>query len=418
MSSFSDPPTITHTPTSDTRRWAVLVVVSLGFVMMTVNWFNIAPAFGQIGAEFHVEIPQVALLISAFVAGYGVFHIPAGFLATRLGLRATLVAGMAVEGIAAALSGLADDHTQLMILRTVCGVGASIYAGIGIAAVSVWFSGRMHAFALGIGSATFALGAALGLYTWADVIAMLGWRQALVVSGALCVVVGLVVGVVYRVPPGTDTLTGVRVTREAVRQTLGNRLLWVYGLAFLGGYGAYFTAAQLIRGYGTDERHFASVGAASLLIGLAGIPGSVIAGWVSDRVGRRRLLILVMLALEAVGLLLIPVAGEGWFWVPAFVVGFAFNGCFAVWQTVPGEDWSVNPENIGTAIGLMLTITAVGGFVIPWLFGLIVPVGGYTTAWLFLGVACLVFALIGLAGREPDPRTPDTVPAPSLRVSG
>ncbi|MEV7908061.1 MFS transporter, partial [Streptomyces anulatus] len=281
MSSFSYPPA-TRPPASDIRRWAMLVVVSLGFVMMTLNWFDLASAFGQISAEFHMEIPQVALLISAFVAGYGVFHIPAGFLATRFGLRATLVTGLALEGVTAAMSGLAGDYAQLMILRILCGVGASVYAGIGIAAVSVWFSGRMHAFALGIVSATFSLGAALGLYTWADVIAGFGWRQALVLGGALCVVGGLVVGAVYRVPPGPGNLTGMRVTRESVRQTLGNRLLWVYGVAFVGGYGAYFAASQLVGGYGADERHFASAGTASLLIGLAGIPGSIVMGWVSD----------------------------------------------------------------------------------------------------------------------------------------
>ncbi|MEV8635359.1 MFS transporter [Streptosporangium sp. NPDC051023] len=417
MSSFSDSPTL-RPPTSGIRRWAMLTVVSLGFVVMTLNWFDPAPAFGQMSAEFHIEIPQIALLISVFVAGYGIFHIPAGFLATRIGLRATLVAGLVLEGVTAALSGLAGDYTQLVILRVLCGVGASLYAGIGIAALSVWFSGRMHAFALGIASATFSLGAALGLYTWADVTAGLGWRRALVVGGALCVVMGLVMGLVYRVPSGMGRLTGVRVTREAVRQTLGNRLLWVYGVAFVGGYGAYFAASQLVGGYGADERHFASAGTAALMIGLAGIPGSIVMGWLSDRVGMRRPLILGLLTLEGVGLLLIPVAGESWFWLPAFLVGFAFNGCFAVWQTIPGEDRSVSPENIGTAVGLMLTIVAAGGFVLPWAFGLIVPPGGYTTAWIFLGVACLAFALVGLWGREPSPRAPDALPEASLRASG
>lgn len=146
------------------------------------------------------------------------------------------------------------------------------------------------------------------------------------------------------------------------------------------------------------------------MIGLAGIPGSVVAGWLSDRFGRRRPVVVAMTALQAVGLLLVPVAGAGWFWVPAFIVGFAFNGSFAVWQTVPGEDRSVSPENIGTAVGLMLSITAVGGFVLPWVFGLIVPGGGYTVAWVFLGVATMVFALVGLAGREPGTRAVESVP--------
>ncbi|WP_329244992.1 MFS transporter [Actinoallomurus sp. NBC_01490] len=401
-----------RSPESDARRWAVLTVVSLGFVLMTLNWFDIAPTFGAVSDEFHMKIPQVALLISAFVAGYGICHIPAGFLSTRLGLRATLVIGLVVEGVAAVLSGMAGNYGLLLVLRIVCGVGASVYAGIGIAAVSVWFTGRRHAFALGVVSATFSLGAALGLYVWAEVVGALGWRHALVLSGALCALAGVVVGVVFRVPPGAGNLAGVSLSRKAVKETLGNPLLWVYGVAFLGGYGAYFAASQLLQTYGEDGRGFGSgvAGAAALVIGLAGIPGSVVAGWLSDRFGRRRPVVVAMTALQAVGLLLVPVAGAGWFWVPAFIVGFAFNGSFAVWQTVPGEDRSVSPENIGTAVGLMLSITAVGGFVLPWVFGLIVPGGGYTVAWVFLGVATMVFALVGLAGREPGTRAVESVP--------
>ncbi|SEG91962.1 Predicted arabinose efflux permease, MFS family [Thermomonospora echinospora] len=393
-------------PPSDARRWAVLTVVAIGFVLMTLNWFNIAPAFGPVSEEFHMEIAEVALLISAFVAGYGIFHIPAGFLATRLGLRATLVTGLVLEGAAAALSGAAGGYGPLLALRIVCGIGASIYAGIGIAAVSVWFTGRRHAFALGVVSATFSLGAALGLYVWADVVEALGWREALVLSGTLCVLAGVAVGVVFRVPPGGESLAGVSLTRQAIRETLGNRLLWVYGVAFLGGYGAYFAASQLLETYGEEGRGFGAgtAGLAALVIGLAGIPGSVVAGWLSDRFGRRRPVIVAMTVLQAAGLLLVPVAGEAWFWVPAFVIGFAFNGSFAVWQTVPGEDRSVSPENIGTAVGLMLTITAVGGFVLPWAFGLIVPAAGYGAAWVFLGAATLLFALAGGAAREPEQR--------------
>lgn len=393
-------------PASQPRRWAVLTVVSLGFVLMTLNWFNIAPAFGPVSGEFHVGISRVALLISAFVAGYGICHIPAGLLCTRLGLRRTLVLGLMVEGVTAALSGLAGDYGQLMVLRIICGVGASTYAGIGIAAVSVWFAGRAHGFALGVVSATFSVGAALGLYVWSDVVGAFGWRDALILGGLLCVLGGLAVGLVYRVPPGSGNLAGVSLSRKVVRETLRNPVLWGYGLTFLGGYGAYFAASQLIGTYGGQGRHFSggAIGFASLVIGLAGIPGSITAGWLSDRLGRRRPVILAMVVLQAIGLLLIPLAGADWFWLPAFIVGFAFNGCFAVWSTVPAEDQSVSPQNIATAVGLMLSLAAVGGFALPWLFGLIVPVRGYDKAWVFLGVVTLAFALIGLAGREPRAR--------------
>jgi hypothetical protein len=41
-------------------------------------------------------------------------------------------------------------------------------------------------------------------------------------------------------------------------------------------------------------------------------------------------------------------------------LGFGFNGCFTVRQTVAGEDPRIDIEHIGTAIGLVLTIARGG----------------------------------------------------------
>jgi len=179
-------------------------------------------------------------------------------------------------------------------------------------------------------------------------------------------------------------------------------MLWRYGLAFFGGYGAYFTAAQLLRVY-ADSLHLSSVAItwAVVLIGLSGIPGSTFAGWLSDRAGSRRPYVIGFLLVQAVGLLLIPVSG-GFLWLPALVIGFGFNGCFAVFQSVAGEDPNVSVEHIGTAVGLMLTISAFGGFAIPWAFGRLVVAAGYTPAWIFLAIVCCVFAFAAPARRTVD----------------
>src|SRR5215469_13051645 len=57
-------------------RWWMLLILSLGFVELTLNWLDISAAFPALSQQFHLQIPQVAVLISLFVAGYGLFHIP------------------------------------------------------------------------------------------------------------------------------------------------------------------------------------------------------------------------------------------------------------------------------------------------------------------------------------------------------
>src|SRR5262249_42617183 len=121
--------------------------------------------------------------------------------------------------------------------------------------------------------------------------------------------------------------------------------------------------------------------------------GSTLAGWLSDRAGSRRPYVIGCLVLQAIGLALIPVC-SGLLWLPALVIGFGFNGCFAVFQSTAGENPDVSVEHIGTAVGLMLTISAVGGFAVPWAFGVLVVSAGYPVAWSFLAVVCGMFALL------------------------
>jgi MFS transporter, ACS family, D-galactonate transporter len=81
--------------------WLKLAVLALGFAAMALNWFDMPAAFSGIHKSLHASTPELALLVSAFVIGYGVMHIPAGFLAARFGLRATLTPVWSSRGCSA-----------------------------------------------------------------------------------------------------------------------------------------------------------------------------------------------------------------------------------------------------------------------------------------------------------------------------
>ena len=393
-------------------RWTMLAVVSLGFFSLTLNWFDVAAAFTLIAPDLQVGIPQLALLISLFLIGYGVAHIPGGILATRVGMKRTLVAGVLVEGLAAIASGLATSYPALAAFRVLAGVGGSIFIAVAFGAVTVWFEGRELVLALGIsGGTAFSVGVAVGLYVWTFVQAALGWHLALVLGGAIGVVIAGVTAAVFRTPPGATTLAGVAVTRAGLREGLGHRDLWIYGVALLGGYGAYFTTAQLLSEYAVADRGFSPTAAGLLgaLIGLAGIPGSVLGGMWADRSRNTRAFVTGPLLLIAVLLVLIPFVPAALLWVLGIGIGFFLIFGFAAWSSVPGRVAGIAHEYVGTAIGLMLTLTAIGGFVVPIVFGELVPAVGFTGGWVFLGVVTAVFAAVALAGRARAVDTPPVV---------
>jgi ACS family D-galactonate transporter-like MFS transporter len=379
-------------------RWVMLAVIALGFIAMTFNWFVLPTTFAGISSAYGAELPQLALLISGFVIGYGAMHIPAGFIAARYGIRLALVGGLALEGIFTTLAGVVDSYPMLLGLRVLAGLAASVYAGIGIAAVSVWFRDHEHGVALGVVSASFSAGVAAGLYLWVPVERSVGWNKALILAGLVSVGCAILVLLVYRIPRGIPELLGARLSRRSILAVLRSRKLWRHSMAFFGGYGAYFVASQLIGVYAAEDRGFSIsvVALAGLLVGVAGIPGSILAGVVADRFLGVRATFLVFLVIQGVGILSLPAVGASTLWLSATLIGFGFNGCFAVWQTAPGNDPDVPPELIATAVGLLLTVTAVGGFVLPWMFGEIAASAGYTPAWVVTGTLTLLFGLFML----------------------
>jgi ACS family D-galactonate transporter-like MFS transporter len=389
--------TSAHVAGQGAVRWGMLAVISAGIVALTLNWFDVATAFPLIGAQFKVGLGPLSYLISLYIVGYGLAHIPGGMLATAIGMKKTLVLGLLVQGLAGLMSGLSDSYAELAFFRVVSGIGGSVFIAVGTAAVVVWFRQQDVTLALGItGGAVFSAGAACALYAWLYVQRATSWHTSLILAGAFELVVMLVTMATFRVPDGELSLGGARFDRAALGATLANRDLWLYGLALLGGYGAYFTTSQLFSEYVTLERHLLSA-----LIALAGIPGSVLGGYCADRSGNLRMFVVGPLFVVAALLVLIPVVPARALWALGIGIGFFLIFGFAAWLAVPARVCNIEHRYIGTATGLMLTLAAVGGFFVPIVFGHLVAHTGFDVGWVFLAIVSFAFALLGLAGRNP-----------------
>ncbi len=385
-------------------RWGMLAVISLGIFALTLNWFDVATAFPLIGEEFHVGLGSLSFLISLYIVGYGLSHIPGGMLATKIGMKRTLVLGLMVQGLAGVMSGLSYNYTELASFRVVSGIGGSVFIAMGTAAVFVWFRERDVTLALGItGGAAFSAGAAFALYVWVYVQQATSWHTSLVLGGVVELLVMVVTLAAFHVPDGNPLLGGVKFDRTALQASLGSRDLWIYGIALLGGYGAYFTTSQLFSEYVTIDRHFAPTtgGLLSALILLAGIPGSLLGGYCADRSENLRMFVFVPLIVVSALLIVIPVVPNEGLWALGIAIGFFLIFGFAAWLAVPARVSRVEHQFIGTATGLMLALAAIGGFFIPIIFGHLVPHTSFDTGWVFLAIVSFAFALVGLAGRNP-----------------
>jgi predicted MFS family arabinose efflux permease len=391
-------------PDEGLRRWSMLAVVSLGIVALTLNWFDVATAFPLVGKEFHVGLGSLSFLISLYIVGYGLSHVPGGMLATRIGMKRVLVLGLLVQGLAGVMSGLSYNYTELALFRVVSGVGGSVFVAMGTAAMFVWFDEKDLTLALGItGGAAFSAGAGFALYVWVYVQDATSWHTSLVLAGIFELLVMVLTAVTFHVPDGYPLLGGAKFDRAAIRASLASHDLWIYGIALLGGYGAYFTTSQLFSEYVTSVRHFApsTGGLLSALILLAGIPGSLLGGFFADRSKNLKMYVFVPLIVVSLLLVLIPVVPNQTLWALGIAIGFFLIFGFAAWLAVPARVSHIEHQFIGTAAGLMLALAAIGGFFIPIIFGHLVSHTSFNTGWFFLAIVSFAFSLVCLAGHNP-----------------
>ncbi len=387
------------------NRWLALTIIFLSFLPFTLNWFAIIPMFPALIGDMGLSPLQIGGVVSAFVAGYGIAHVPGGMLAERVGLRAAILLGIAIEAIGVVLTAAAHGYGALLVGRLVCGIGGSIYIGSAVGLTTAWFRDRELATANGlITGVAFSVGAAIGLFGWGLLAAAIGWRLAILAGAAAALASLLLLAVAYPHPPvGDRPEAAPGHSMASLRRVVGSERLWIMSLAFFGGYGSYFTAVAMIPGYAVERLHVDA--ATGHLLGaillLSGIVGSLLGGWLSDRVLGLLPTFLLACTMEALALLAVPHVGIGGLELAAGLVGASTILGFVSWIGLPGlMRTSLRVSDIPTAVGLMLTVVAIGGVVLPPAYAALVGRFGAAAGWNGLAAASIACAVIAIASRR------------------
>jgi MFS family permease len=138
----------------------------------------------------------------------------------------------------------------------------------------------------------------------------------------------------------------------------------------------------------------AFIAVAILAVGNAG--GRIIAGLISDKIGRRLTLIIMLLFQAALMLIAIPIVGAQKA-SPILVVliatfmGFCYGTNLSLFPSLTKDNWGL--KNFGINYGLVFTAWGVGGFVMGRLSQmLIAKTGSYTSSFLVAAVLLVIGA--------------------------
>lgn len=315
-----------------------------------------------------------------------------GLLGDRFGVKRTLGTLCLLAGVAGALRGLSGSFISLATTMFLFGaLNASIPINVHKVA-SIWFPGRRLGLANGILSLGMGLGLTAGAMISATILSPLlgGWRNVLFLYGAISIGIS-VLWLLTRSEPGQVESPSSHADRVPFRQALSRvariRGVWFLGIIVLGrmastsGMTGYLPLYLRKIGW-TAARADGALAASNAVSMIAAIPIALL----SDKLGSRKVVLLAATLITAIGVGLLSVVNGAMVWVSVIIANIARDGFMAVIITMITETKGIGAAYAGTALGLVMTLSRVGGIISP-------PIGN-SLADIDLGLPFIFWAVL------------------------
>ena len=384
-----------------------LLSLNFGILFFDRNALNFLMPFVQ--PELGLTNTQVGLTASALSFSWALSAVVVGAAADRSGKRKMfLIAATLAFSVCSFLSGLAQSFLMLFAARLLMGAVEGGVMPVSHTMISVAVAPERRGLAMGIaqnfGSNLFGSFIAPVVLVWFAT--HLNWHSAFYIAG----IPGIVSAVLlwfFIDEPKKDTVpakerpnllehfSGILGSRNMILCALISILLVSYLVVCWAFMPLFLTK---VRGFDPTTM--------SWLMGTLGISatiGSFVVAGISDRIGRKP----VMIATAFLGVMLplgaIYYTGSVWVLAAIFFFGWALTGIFPLFMaTVPSE--SVGHERLATAIALIVGLGEVlGGVFSPTIAGKAADMAGLSAPlWIMLGL-CIGAGLLAMGLRETAP---------------
>lgn len=381
--------------------WLILGVILLASMAASINQFKVPPVLPLLMKAFSQTAGEAGLLMSAFAITGLILALPAGFIFQRLGFR---VAGLLalLFLVLGSLTGALTRSGEIMLAgRFVEGAGMCFLSVVAPAVIALWFPPQQRGKAMGIWAVWVPLGSTLMFILAPPLAARWDWQGVWWFAGLYAAGTGILYWLAVAAPEGNSSPeVGRPPTGPAGRElggVLRNPQLWLISFLF----GCFnFAAIGFITWAPTflhGVRGVPLAEAALRLTPLTILPllSCPLAGWISDRIGSRKLISSLPLVFMAPLFLLTYGAGEEMI-LPltialGFLTGFVPTGVFAATADM------VKDERLGGMAMAVIQIGQNSGMLLgPLVFGLIVEsASGWPMAFGLLAPVSLLGAIAG-----------------------
>jgi MFS family permease len=372
---------------ADSREGWIRLAVSL--VLSTiggVGMWSVVVALPAVQGEFDVARGAASLPYTLTMIGFGFSGILMGRLSDRFGIMVPVLVGtvsMSLGYAAAAASGSLTQYT--LAQGALIGLGSAATFAPLLAHVSMWFNRRR-----GIAVALFASGNYLAGAIWPPIVAHFietaGWRSTYLGIAAFCIATMVPLALLLRRPPPIIVLepTGAHARPHATH-ALGlspralQNLLIIAGLACC----VAMSMPQVhLVAYCGDLGYGPARGAQMLSLMLAcGIVSRIAFGFISDRIGGLRTLLVGSVLQGTALLLFLPFDDLVSLYVISALFGLFQGGIVPSYAIIVREYFP--PREAGARVGAVIMATLFGMALGGWMSGAVFDLtGSYKAAFI------------------------------------
>ena len=349
-----------------------------------------------IGKELGLSYSQIGLVMTCQYAAGAIANVPGGMVVETVGRKGFLMAlSLFWVGFPYLLIGFTHNYAMLLLCMSLVGIGNNLWHPTAIPTLANKYPENkglvlsIHGMGGNIGDALapLAIGTLLTILTWREIV-VVNVIPGLLMSGLLMMFLGSVtIGRKKKIDKTVEAFTPGQSMKEyfaGLKELLKNR-----NLIYLSTSSAFRAMTQnalltFLPVFLAYEMHYNPfwVGLCLFMMQAAGFAASPISGHLSDKMGRRQV-IMVSMGMTALVLLFMAFAGRS----AAFVFFIAVLGFFLYAIRPVLQAWLLEstPKNMGgTSIGILFAVQAAGSAISPLIGGYLADKYGLMSTFYFL----------------------------------